>query len=41
MRLMMRFDFPGNSYGFWSGIEPFVFEGVTYVGAGSLITIDD
>ena len=41
MRLLLRFDLPEGTFGFWTGIEPFVHEGVTYVGAGSLITLDD
>jgi len=41
MRFFIRFDLPEGTFGFWSGIEPYVFEGVNYVGSGQLITIDE
>lgn len=41
LRLMLRFDLPEGVYGFWTGLENFIYEGVTYVGSGSLITVDD
>lgn len=41
LRLLLRFDLPEGTFGFWTGIEPIVYESVTYVGSGSLITIDD
>lgn len=41
MRFFIRLDLPEGTFGFWSGIEPYVFEGVTYVGSGQLITVDE
>lgn len=39
-RGMILFDLGSGIYGFWTGVAPFTFEGVTYVGAGSLIALD-
>lgn len=38
---MILFDFPSGLWGFWSGAGSLVFEGVTYVGAGSLLDLSD
>jgi hypothetical protein len=38
-RGLIRFDLGGGSYGFWTGVGPLVFGGLTYQGAGSLIQI--
>lgn len=39
-RGMILFDLGSGLYGFWTGAGPFVHNGVTYVGAGSLIEVD-
>ncbi|WP_375458891.1 DUF2163 domain-containing protein [uncultured Enterovirga sp.] len=39
-RAMILFDLGSGQYGFWSGLGPFTFEEITYVGAGSLIALD-
>lgn len=38
-RTLVKFSIPGGPYGFWSGIGSLVWDGLTYVGAGSLIKI--
>ena len=40
-RGMILFDLPSALYGFWTGVGPFVYAGVTYVGAGSLLEVND
>jgi hypothetical protein len=40
-RGMLLFDLGSGLYGFHTGLGPFVYNGVTYVGAGSLITAED
>lgn len=40
-RDMVLFDFPSGLWGFWSGEGPLAFQGVTYVGAGSLLSLAD
>src|SRR4051812_31410285 len=39
-RRMVLFDFASGLYGFWSGLGPFVYNGTTYQGAGSLLQIE-
>lgn len=39
-RLLVELDFASGLYGFWSGLGPFVWNGITHVGAGSLISIE-
>lgn len=39
-RGMIRFDLGSGSYGFWTGVGPFAYAGLTYVGAGSLIEVE-
>lgn len=39
-RGMILFDLGSGLYGFWSGVGPFAYAGVNYVGAGSLIAVD-
>jgi hypothetical protein len=39
-RGLITFELGSGLYGFWTGLGTFVFNGVTYVGAGSLISID-
>lgn len=39
-RGLVLFDFPSGLHGFWTGLGPFTYGGVTYVGAGSLLAID-
>ena len=38
-RGLILFDLPSGFYGFWTGAGPFVYGGITYVGAGSLIEV--
>ena len=38
-RRLMLFDLASGVYGFHSGLGPFTYNGVTYVGSGSLISI--
>lgn len=38
---LVQFDFPSGTYGFWDGAGKLEFGGLTYVGAGSLIGIDE
>lgn len=40
-RALMEFQFGTGTYGFWDGVGTMVYAGLTYVGAGSLISIDD
>lgn len=40
-RGMILFDFASGLYGFWTGLGPFTYSGVTYVGAGTLIAVDN
>lgn len=37
---MVLFDFASGFYGFWTGIETFIHNGLTYVGAGALLDVD-
>lgn len=39
-RGMILLDLGSGPYGFWTGIGPFTYGGVTYVGAGSLIEVE-
>lgn len=39
-RGLILFDFPSGLWGFWTGLGPFTWQGVTYVGSGSLIAVD-
>ena len=39
-RRMVLLDLGSGLYGFWSGLGPFSYNGVTYQGAGSLLEID-
>jgi hypothetical protein len=39
-RDLLRIDLPSGVYGFWAGQGAFVYEGVTYVGAGRLLRIE-
>lgn len=39
-RGLILFDLGSGLYGFWTGLGPFTYGGVTYVGAGSLIAVD-
>lgn len=41
VRMLLRFDLPEGSYGFCNDIGSIDYNGLTYVGAGRLITIDD
>lgn len=38
-RDMFMFDLPSGVYGFWSGREPFVYQGVEFQGGSSLIEV--
>lgn len=38
-RDMVLVDLPSGLWGFWTGRQPLVYNGITYVGAGSLISI--
>lgn len=40
-RGMVLFDLPSGLWGFWTGVGLFNYNAVDYVGAGSLITLDD
>lgn len=40
-RGMLLFDFPSGLWGFWTGLGPFTYNTVTYIGAGSLIQLDN
>jgi hypothetical protein len=40
-RTLILFDFGSGLYGFWSGVGTLSHDGVDYLGAGSLISIDD
>lgn len=40
-RGLLLFNFPSGTYGFWTGLGPFVYNSITYVGAGTLIELDD
>jgi hypothetical protein len=40
-RFMLRFDLPEGAYGFWSDRGKITYNGLEYVGAGSLISIED
>jgi hypothetical protein len=39
-RGMILLDLGSGLYGFWTGLGPFTYGGVTYVGAGKLISVD-
>lgn len=39
-RGLLRFDLGSGSYGFWNGLGNIVYQSLTYVGAGRLISID-
>lgn len=39
-RGLLLLDLGSGPYGFWTGLGPFVYGGVTYVGAGSLIAVE-
>jgi hypothetical protein len=39
-RDMILLDFAGTLYGFWSGIGTILYQSVTYIGAGRLISIE-
>lgn len=38
---LVQFDFPSGTYGFWDGAGQLAYGGLTYVGAGALIGIDE
>lgn len=40
-RLLLIFDLPSGTYGFWDGIGLLTYAGRDYVGAGKLLAIDD
>ena len=39
-RMLILIDLASGLRGFWTGLGPFTYNGVTYVGAGSLISIE-
>lgn len=39
-RSMILFDFPSGLWGFWTGLGPLLWNGVTFNGAGSLIEVE-
>lgn len=40
-RGLLLFDFPSGLYGFWDDVYPLTYSGVTYVGAGQMIAMDE
>jgi hypothetical protein len=41
MRYLLRFEFDSGIYGFWAGTGTITYQGVTYVGAGRLLDIEE